>query len=171
MITARHKVPHLPFHAPVESDHHGYGAVCLVLAEGEAIVRRHRDGGAVDERRPDVIVLVALVDGRDDGGVSDLLVVIGGVDFHSVVVDADLGVGVVGVDGDLQGCGDDVGGGDGEIEDSGVLEGEGGFLGLETGPDEEDGQQDDEGENEEPCAEAAGDFSWPKDVVMVMFVA
>ncbi|GER41841.1 hypothetical protein STAS_18573 [Striga asiatica] len=124
------------------------GAGGLVLAEGEAVVGCDGDVVAVEERGPDVEVMVALVDGRDGGGVGDLLAVVGGVGGEAVVVDADSGVGVVG------GGGDDVWGGDVEGEDGGVLEDESGLVGLEDGPDYED----EEDEDEESGAEAAEDF-------------
>lgn len=102
----------LPLNAAVNLNGHFDAAVSLVLGEGEAVVGGDGDVVAVDKRGPDVDVFVALVDGVDDGVVGDLLVVVGAVDVELVVVDADLGVGVAGVDGDLDGGGDDVGGGD-----------------------------------------------------------
>lgn len=134
VVSSRDEGSHLPPHAAVDLDDEADGAAGLVLGEGQAVVRRHRDGGAVDEGGPDVDVLVALVDGGDDGVVGDLLAPVGGVDVEAVVVDSDAGVGVPGVDGDLNGGGDDVGGGDVEVEDGGILEGEAGLLRLEDGP-------------------------------------
>lgn len=152
MITAGDEGANLPPHAAVDLDDQVDGAAGLVLGEGDAVVRSHRDGVAVDEGRPDVVILVALVDGGDDGVIGDLLVVVGGVDVHPVVVDADAGIGVAGVDGDLDGGGDDVGGGDVEVEDGGVLEGEAGLLGLEDGPHHEDDEEEHEGEGQQPRA-------------------
>lgn len=135
MVAAGDEGADLPLNAAVNFDGHFDAAVSLVLGEGEAVVGGDGDVVAVDKRRPDVDVFVALVDGVDDGVVGDLLVVVGAVDVELVVVDADLGVGVAGVDGDLDGGGDDVGGGDVEGEDGGVLEDEAGLLRLENGPD------------------------------------
>lgn len=159
MITAGDEGSDLPLNAAVNFDGHFDGAVRLVLGEGEAVVGGDGDVVAVEKGGPDVDVLVALVDGGDDGVVGDLLVVVGGEGVEFVVVDADLGVGVAGVDGDLDGGGDDVGGGDVEGEDGGVLEDEAGLLGLEDGPDQEDHEEEDEVEDEEARAAPAEDPS------------
>lgn len=135
-----------PPNAAVDLNNKVDGAGGLVLGEGDAVVGGDGDVGAVEERGPDVDVLVALVDGRDGGVVGDLLAAVGGVDVHVVVVDADARVGVARVDGDLDGGGDDVGGRDVEVEDGRILEGEAGLLGLEDGPDEEDDEEEDEDE-------------------------
>lgn len=73
----------------------------LVLAEGGAVVGRHGDVNTGDKRRPDVDVLVALVNRRNGGVIGDLLAAVGGEDVELVVVDADLVVGVTGVNGYL----------------------------------------------------------------------
>lgn len=91
---------------------------------------------------------MALINTVDDSIVSHLLTMIRRVDVELVVVDADSGVGVVGVDGDLDGRGDDVGRGDVEVEDGRVLEDETGLSGLEDGPDDEDDEEDDEEEDQ-----------------------
>lgn len=130
MVMAGGESPHLPLDTAVELDQHHHHAVFQRHREFGAVIRGHRDVDPVDKRRPDVDVLVALVDRRDGGEVSDLLVVVGGVDVHPVIVNADFRVGIAGEDGDLDGGGDDVGSGDVEAEDGGVLEDESGFLGL-----------------------------------------
>lgn len=134
MVTAGDKGADFPSNAAVNSDDQIDGAVRFVLGEGNAVVGRDGDVVAVDKWGPHVDVLVALVHRGDDGVVGDLLVVVGGVNVHSVVVDADFRVRVAGVHGDLDGGGDDVRGGDVEVEDGRVLEGKSGFFGLENGP-------------------------------------
>lgn len=59
---------------------------------------------------------MALINRRNNGVVGDLLVVVGGVGVELVVVNTDPGVGIAGVDGNLDGGGDDVRGGDVEGE-------------------------------------------------------
>lgn len=68
---------------------------------------------------------MVLIEGGDGGFGSDPLAFVGGVEDELVVVDAELGVGVVGLEGDLDG-GVEEGGGAGEVElvDIGLLEGE-----------------------------------------------
>ncbi|KZV43207.1 hypothetical protein F511_39939 [Dorcoceras hygrometricum] len=134
MVTAGGERTDLPFHAAVKLDYHRDGAVIQRHREVGPVVRRHRDVGPVDKRRPNVDILVALVDRRDGGEVGDLLAVVGGVDVHPIIVDADFGVGVSGEDGDLNDGGDD------------------------NGPDDEDGQEDDEADDEEGGAESAEEF-------------
>ena len=158
MVTPRDKRSDLPFDAAVNFNGELDGAVGLVLGEGEAVVGGDRDVVAVEKGGPDVDVLVALVDGRDDGVVGNLLAVVGGEGVEFVVVDADAGVGVAGEDGDLEGGGDDVGSGDVEGEDGGVLEEEPGLFGLEDGPHQEDDQEEEEVEHQEGCAAFAEDL-------------
>lgn len=133
-------------------DHHRSGD--LVLVEGDAQVRSHRHGGAVQERRPNGGVLVALVGGRQQRWEGDLLAVVGSVDVDSVVVDSDPLVGVAGGEGDLDGGGEGAGGGEVEGEDGGVLEDEMGLGGLEDEPDEEDEEEDEDDEAEAGGQEA-----------------
>jgi hypothetical protein len=71
-----------------------------------------------------------------------------------VVVDADAAVGIVRVDSDLDGGGEDVRGGDVEIEDGGVLKDEMRFVRLENRPNEEDDKEYEEEEDEECCAKS-----------------
>ena len=65
----------------------------------------------------------------------DLLVVVNGIDIEPVVVDADLVVWVARREGDLEAGGEEVGGGDVEGVNGGVLEDEFWLCGLEYGPD------------------------------------
>lgn len=92
---------------------------------------------------------MALVGGIDDGEVGDLLVIVVAVDVELVVVDANPGIGVAADYGDLDGGEQDVGGGDVEGEDGGILDGEAGLFGLEDDPDDEDHDEDEEGDDEE----------------------
>lgn len=152
MVTTGDKRSDLPLNAAVNFDDHVDGAVGLVLRESNSVVGRDGYGVAVDKGRPNVDVLVALIDRRYNGVVGDLLAVVGGVDVQLVVVDSDLGVGVTGVNGDLEGGGDDVRRRDGEVEDGGVLEDETGFFGLKDGPCYQENHQDDEAEDEKSGA-------------------
>ena len=119
----------------------------LVLPQSDGVVRSDGDVGAVDERRPDVDVLVALVYRRDERRERDLLRTVGRVDVEPVIVDADLVVRVSGGDGDLEAGGEDIGGGGVEVEDGDVLEDEAGLGGLEDGPHDEDCDEEDEVED------------------------
>ncbi|CAI9779807.1 unnamed protein product [Fraxinus pennsylvanica] len=134
MVPAGDEGPNSPFNTAIDLDDQPNGSIGFVLAEGDAVVWRHRDTSSVNEWRPDVFVLVALVHRWNDCVVGNLLVVIGGVDFHFLVVNADFGIRVSRVDGDLNAGGDDARGRDVEAEDGGVLEGEMWFSGLENGP-------------------------------------
>ncbi|CAN6577301.1 unnamed protein product [Malus baccata var. baccata] len=106
----------------------------LVLPESDGVVRSDGDLGAVDKRRPDVDVLVALVHRRDERRERDLLRTVRGVDVKLVVVDAELVVRVSGGDGV-------------EVEDSDVLEDEAGLGRLEDSPHDENCDEEDEVEN------------------------
>nr|GMD92037.1 hypothetical protein DM860_003399 [Ipomoea batatas] len=117
VVTAGGEGPDSPLNAAVKFNGDPNGAGVLVLTEVGAVKRRNGDVIAVDKRGPEVSVLVALVYRRDNGVIGDLLVVVGGEGVELVVVDADAAVGVVGGDGDLDGGGEDVGGGDVEVVD------------------------------------------------------
>nr|GMD86721.1 hypothetical protein F511_29086 [Ipomoea batatas] len=119
VVTAGGEGPDSPLNAAVKFNGDPNGAGVLVLTEVGAVKRRNGDVIAVDKRGPEVSVLVALVYRRDNGVIGDLLVVVGGEGVELVVVDADAAVGVVGGDGDLDGGGEDVGGGDVEVVDGG----------------------------------------------------
>lgn len=152
MVPAGDEAANFPSHASVHLDHESDGTVGLVLRQGGAVVRSHRDVGAVNKGRPNVGVFVALVDGLDGGEVGDLLAVIDGVGVEIVVVDADFAIRVTGGNGDLKVGGEEDRGGHVEGVDGGVLEGEPWFLGLEDGPCDEESKEDDEGEDEESGA-------------------
>ncbi|KAL1821213.1 hypothetical protein ACET3Z_016082 [Daucus carota] len=172
MIPTRSEGSNFPSHPSIHLDHQQYIPAGLILAQRHPVVRRHRDVGAVDKRRPDVGVFVALVGGEDGGEVSDLLAPVGGEDVELVVVDSDFAVGVSGVDGDLEVGGEEVGdGGDVEGVDGGVLEGEAGLFGLENGPDDEEGEEADEEDDEEDGADAADDPLSAVFVVAALFCA
>lgn len=134
MIPAGDEGSNSPFNTSIDLDDQRNGSIGFVLAEGNAIVRCHRDTSSVNERRPDVDVLVSLVYRWNGTVVGDLLVVVGGVYVHFLVVNADSGIRVPGVDGDLNAGRDDVRGRDVEAEDGGILEGKMRFFGLENGP-------------------------------------
>ncbi|RAL44640.1 hypothetical protein DM860_003399 [Cuscuta australis] len=170
VVPPGHKGPHPPLHAAVDLDGDPDGAGVLVLAEVRADKRRNRDVVPVEKRRPEVRVLVALVYRLDGGVIRDLLVVVGGVDVELVVVYPDPPVPVVGRDrknvkwkNNLEGGGEDVGGGDVEGVDGGVLEDEVGFVGLENSP----GDEEDEEEEDEEGAEAPAE---PLDLLLLLLL-
>ncbi|PON97416.1 hypothetical protein TorRG33x02_068830 [Trema orientale] len=134
MVTARDEGAHLPTHPAVDIEVEEDGAVTLVLGQREGVERGDGDEVAVNKRRPDVDVLVALVGGRDSGAVGDLLVVVDREDVEPVVVDPDLVVRVARGDGDLEVGGQEVGDGGVEGVDGDVLEYESGLRGLQYGP-------------------------------------
>lgn len=76
--------------------------VSLVLAESNEVIRSDGDVSAVNERGPDVNVLVTLIGGRDGGSVSDLLAPVSDVSVETVVVDSDLVVWVARGECDLE---------------------------------------------------------------------
>ena len=112
---------YLPPEPTVDLDVEEEESVGLVLGEGVAEIRGDGDEGAGEVRRPDVDVLMALVEAGDAVRRSDLLVLVGGVDVQTVVVDADAIVGVSGGDGDLDGGGEEIRSGEVEAENPSVL--------------------------------------------------
>lgn len=99
----------------------------LVLAEAEEVEGRDGDVGAVDKRRPNVDLFVALIGGGDGGAEGHLLAPVSDVGFEAVVVDSDVVVRVARDERDLEiGC-EKVGDGGVEGVNGDVLESEGGF--------------------------------------------
>lgn len=96
---------------------------------------------------------MALVETRDDGPESDLLVAVNGVDAEVVVVDSDAAVGVAGGDSEKEIGGEETGDGGVEGVDSDVLEDESGLCGAEDGPDYEDGEEDEDDEDADDSAD------------------
>nr|GMC88790.1 hypothetical protein F511_29086 [Ipomoea batatas] len=119
VITSGNNRPNFPPNTTANFNGEPDGAGGLVFFELGAVKGRNGDVIAVKKRRPEVNVLVALIDGGDDGVIGDLLVAIGGEDVEVVVVNSDPGIRVPGGDGDLESGGEDVGGGDVEVEDGG----------------------------------------------------
>lgn len=150
MVSAGDEGTHLPADAAVELDDEQDGSRGLVLAEGDGVEGRDGDVGAVDEWRPDVDLLVALVRRRDGRTEGDLLAPVAGVHEEPVVVDPDLVVRVPGRHGDLEVGGEDVGDRGVEGVDGDVLEDEPGLRRLKYCPDDEDGHQHDEQEDQQP---------------------
>lgn len=142
----------LPPYASIDLDEDADRSSGLVLAEGEGVVRRDGDVTAVYDRRPDVGILVALVVRRDPRTKGDLLVPVDGVDVEAVVVDAEVFVGVVCSDSDLEVGGEEVRDGGVEVVDGDVLKDELRLLRAENCPHEEDGDKEDEVEDEEAGA-------------------
>nr|GMD41638.1 hypothetical protein Csa_6G454480 [Ipomoea batatas] len=139
MVTASYEGADFPPNAAVEAEHDLDAAGDLGGGEHGAEEGRNGDVVAVDEGGPEIVVLVALVHRRDSGGEGDLLVAVDGEDGEAVVVNPDVVVRVAGFDGDLDGGGEDVGGGDVEVEDGGVPEIKPGLLRLENRPDSDTG--------------------------------
>lgn len=141
MVTAGDEGADFPPDSAVGLERDHDDAVSLVLHKGDGVKRRDGDLVAVDKRRPDVDVLVALVGLRDSGPVRDLLVVVNGEDVEAVVVDSDLVVGVSGGDCDLEVGSEEVWDGGVEGVDGDVLEDEAGLRGLKDRPDDQDGEE------------------------------
>ncbi|CAH9117784.1 unnamed protein product [Cuscuta europaea] len=148
MVVSGDDSPHPPLNSPYNPDGEQDGAVSPIQGKRVAVEGRNGDVVAVNKRRPNIDLLMTLVDRRDIGVESDLLAVVRSVGLEPVVVNADVAVGVPGDDGDLDVGGQDVGGGEVEAKDCGFLEHESGFGGLKNGPDEEDGEEEDEEENQ-----------------------
>lgn len=155
MVAAGDKRPDFPPDPAANSDVDHQRSGDLVLVERDAEVRRHRYGVSVQKRRPDGGVFVALVGRRQQRWEGYLLVVVGGVDVDSVVVNANPVVGVPGGEGDLDCGGEGVGGGEVEGEDGGVLEDEMRLGGAEDEPNEEDEEEDDDDEPQRRREEVA----------------
>lgn len=120
--------------ATVEFNRQQDGAGGLILIQRSAVVRRDRNDVSDEKRRPDILIVVALVGRLNDGTESDLLVPVDGVDVEAVVVDSDLVVRILGGDGDLDAGGEEVSGGDIEDVDGGVLDDEFGLCRLKNRP-------------------------------------
>lgn len=65
MVLPGDECPDLKSHPPINLDQQKDGAGGLVLSQSDGVVGSDGDVGAVDEGRPDVDILVALVGGRD----------------------------------------------------------------------------------------------------------
>ncbi|KAL8496283.1 hypothetical protein ACS0TY_020119 [Phlomoides rotata] len=154
MVLPGDKRPNFPPYPSVNSNVHHHRSGDLILVQRNVGVRRHRDRVAVQKRRPNGGVFVSLIGRRKQGGKGDLLAVVGGVDVHFVIVNADSIVGVPGGEGDLEGGGE--GGAAGEVEgvDGGVLEDEMWLGGAEDEPDEEDEEEDEDDEAEDDREDA-----------------
>lgn len=142
VITPRNKRPNFPSNPAVNSHVNQHRPRQLIMVQRLRQVRRHWHGGAVQERRPHRDVLMALVGGLQPYRRSDLLAVVGGVDVETVVVNADSAVRVAGGEGDLEGGGEEVWGGEVEGVDGGVLEHEMRLRGAEDQPHQEDCEED-----------------------------
>lgn len=127
MVAAGLPVADLPPQPPLDLHPEEEEAVGLVLGESIHEERRYRDAIAAQVRGPRVDVLVPLVEGRDGGCQRDLLVVVGGVDVQALVVDAHPVVRISRRQGHLEIGGEEIGGGEVEGEDGGIMERE---LGL-----------------------------------------
>lgn len=136
MISPRHPAAHLPPQLPFNLDDDQQEPRVLVLRQRLGQVGAHGDVGAVQKRGPDGVVVVVLVARWESAGDGDALVLVLGVGVEPVVVDADAVVGVAGGDGDLELGGEEVGLGEVELDDLGVLEVEPGLGGPEDEVDD-----------------------------------
>lgn len=135
MITSGDKGANFPSDPSINLDHQLDGTVSLVLGEGLAVKRSYGDVSPRYEGGPSVDGLVALVDRRNSGEVSDLLAPVGSVNVEFVVVNTNFVIRVSGRDRNLEVGGEEVwNGGDVEGVEGGVLDYEAGFFGLEDGP-------------------------------------
>ncbi|CAL5352544.1 unnamed protein product [Camellia sinensis] len=143
MVLPGDESPYFKSHPSIHPDIDQHRSRHLILGERLRQERRHRDGVSVQKRRPNVLVLVALIGRGEESGESDLLASIACVDIELVVVDSDSIVGVAGGESDLEiGCEEIGGGGDVEGVDGGVEEDESGFGGAEDDPDQEYDDED-----------------------------
>uniref|UniRef100_A0A1J3HPP9 Uncharacterized protein n=1 Tax=Noccaea caerulescens TaxID=107243 RepID=A0A1J3HPP9_NOCCA len=129
MILPGNKSPNFPPHSAVSTDDQRNDAVISVAIKTNGVERSDGNGGSVDKRRPYVDFFVSLISRRDRCSESDLLAPVSGVDVETVVVDADLVVGVPGRESDLEIGSEEVRWIAGDVEgvDGGVLEKEAWF--------------------------------------------
>jgi len=118
-----------------------------VLAEAEEVEGRDGDVSAVDKRRPNINLFVALIGGRDGGAVGDLLAPVSDVGFEAVVVDSDVVVRVARDKRDLEVRCQEIGHGGVEGVNGDVLESESRFGWSKDGPYEKNSDQDKEEEH------------------------
>lgn len=83
---------HFPFEASINLDAEQHGSSVEILSQKLLQKRRNGDGVAVDQRRPDSDVAVALVGGRQGGGERDWLVAVRGVGVQFQVVNPNAAV-------------------------------------------------------------------------------
>lgn len=90
----RNKRTNLPTNSSVNSNGSKEITVRLILRESLKVKRSNGNFGAVNRRRPNVDFFVTLVGRWYGGSVSDLLATVGDVGVETVVVDADVVVGI-----------------------------------------------------------------------------
>lgn len=153
LVPPSYEASDLPSNLAVNFDQDHQCSGVPVLIQRRTDEGRDRHGGAGDERGPYVDVLMALVEARDDGPESDLLVSVDGIDVEFVVVDSDSAVWVARGDSEEEIGGEETGDGGVEGVDGDVLKEESGFGGTEDCPDDEDGEEDEEDEDADDCAD------------------
>ncbi|KAJ4705382.1 hypothetical protein OWV82_022168, partial [Melia azedarach] len=159
MILPRNESPDFPSHPSINLEHQRYNPTGLILGQRNSIVRRHRHRVSVHIRRPDVYFLVALISSRQRSAVGDLLVTISSIEVELIVVDADFVIRVTGRDGDLKAGGEEVGIGDVEDVNGGVLEDELRLSGTKNGPNKKNSDESDEEEDEDASDDFAEDYT------------
>lgn len=137
----------LPTNPTLGSDGDEDVTVTLVLAEAEEIERRDGDVGAINKRRPNIDLFMALICRRDGGSVRDLLAPVGHEGFEAIIVNTDAVVRVTRDERDLKIRSEEVRHGGVEGVDGDVLEREGGFGGSKDCPYQKNCDQHDEKEH------------------------
>jgi len=144
----------LPSDPSIDLESQGNGPGSGIGAQSDAVVRSHRNIGAHDKRGPNVDIFVALVCGWYGCEICDLLAPIDGINIEFVIVNPNFVIRVSGGDGDLDGSGEEGGGGDIEGVDGGVLEDETRLSGLQDSPHQEEYHQYDKVEDQQTCTSA-----------------
>lgn len=102
---------------------------------------------------------MALISSGQRSAVGDLLVTISSIEVELIVVDTDFVIRITGRDGDLKAGGEEIGIGDVEDVNGGVLEDELRFSGTKNGPNKKDSDESDEEEDEDAGDDSAEDFT------------
>lgn len=138
-IIPRNPSPYLPPYPPIRFDTDRQFARALITAH--FITERGSDGNRSPHEGggQEIGVLVPLIKGWKRIVKGYLLAFVGDINPEAIVVDTDLGVRVCRDEGDLEGGVDELRiGGEVELVDLGLLEGEAGLGGMEEEVDEED---------------------------------
>ncbi|CAK9180592.1 unnamed protein product [Ilex paraguariensis] len=135
IVTSGCDAPNFESDPSINLDQQSNAPTSLFLAQRRTVVRSNWNHIPINEGRPNVSILVTLINGLYADSISDLLAAISGVDGESVVVNSDIIIRVSRNDGDLDVGAEDVGCGDVQAVDGGVLEDKTGFFGLQNRPD------------------------------------
>lgn len=147
MIPAWNESPNFPSHPSINLDHHEDRSGSLFGLQSDGEIGSYRDHVPVDERGPNIDLIMTLVCWRESCPKGGLLVPVGGVDDEPVVVNPDSVIGVSRGYGDLEIRSEEIGTGGVESIDGGVLEDEAGFCGAEDCPYDKDCDENDKEED------------------------